>query len=307
MSNAKGFSVRIFIPSGRPEGLRIIEKSNWTGRALTFPRAVLPEVRKREEITRTGVYILWGPSEDDELPMTYVGEGETLLRRLNSHAKDKEFWTHGVAFTSKDQNLNKAHIQYLEARLVEIAKQLKRCSLDNQNDPQPPTLSEADRADAELFLADMLLCLPVIGVNFFEEVEATEPSGRAGQVAPFEKNGQTAPQSSGTHQFVLDARGVKARGYAGGGGFVVRKGSQAVKDEVPSVHPSTIRLRRTLRENGVLHDTGGCYQFTQHFVFRTPSTASAVVLGRSSNGRVEWRDASNTQRSLKDVEAAAAT
>ena len=306
MSNAKGFSVRIFIPSGRPEGLRIIEKSNWTGRALTFPRAVLPEVRKREEITRTGVYILWGPSEDEELAMVYVGEGETLLPRLNSHAKEKDFWTHGVAFTSKDQNLNKAHIQYLEARLVEIAKQLKRCALDNLNDPQHPTLSEADQADAELFLADMLLCLPVIGVDFFEQVEVTMPSGRPGRVAPFEEDGQTAPPSSSTNQFVLDARGVKARGYAGAGGFVVRKDSQAVKDEVPSVHPSTNRLRGTLQENGVLRDAGNCFRFTQDYVFRTPSTASAVVLGRSSNGRFEWKDASNTQRSLKDVEAAAA-
>ena len=305
MSNAKGFSVRIFVPSGRPEGLRIIEKSNWTGRALAFPRAVLPEVRKREEITRTGVYILWGPSEAEELPTAYVGEGETLLPRLNSHAKEKDFWTHGVAFTSKDQNLNKAHIQYLEARLVETAKQLKRCTLDNLNVPQHPTLSEADRADAELFLADMLLCLPVIGVNFFEEVEVTVPSGSAGQGAPSMKDGQSAPPSSSTRQFVLAARGVEARGHVGSGGFVVRKDSQAVKDEVPSVHPGTSRLRATLRKNGVLRDSGDHYQFTQDYVFPAPSTASAVVVGRTSNGRVEWRDASNPQLSLKDIEAAA--
>lgn len=282
-----GFSVRIFIPSGRPDGLRIIEKSNWTGRALTFPRAALPEVRKREEITRTGVYILWGPSEDEDFPMAYVGEGETLLPRLDSHAKEKDFWTHGVAFTSKDQNLNKAHVQHLEARLVGTAKHLKRCTLDNRNDPREPTLSEADRADAELFLADLLLCLPVIGVGFFEEVEPT------------------APPSSTTHRFVLAARGVTAQGFAGAGGFVVRKDSQAVKDQVRSVHPSTSRLRTSLRKNGVLRDSGDFYQFTQDYVFPTPSTASAVVLGRTSNGRVEWKDASNPQLSLKDLEAVA--
>ncbi len=299
-----GFSVRIFIPSGRPDGLRIIEKSNWTGRALTFPRAVLPEVQQREEVTRTGVYILWGPSEDEDFPMAYVGEGETLLPRLVGHAKQKDFWTHGVAFTSKDQNLNKAHVQYLEARLVELAKQLKRCTLDNRNDPQEPTLSEADRADAELFLADLLLCLPVIGVEIFEEVEPTVPLEHAGQVGDFKQDGRTVPPSSSTNQLVLAAKGVTARGYAGAGGFVVRKDSQAVNDEVPSVHLSTSQLRKTLRKNGVLHDTGDCYRFTQDYVFRTPSTASAVVLGRTSNGRVEWKDASNPQRSLKDIEAA---
>ena len=302
-----GFSVRIFIPSGRPDGLRIIEKSNWTGRALTFPRAVLPEVRKREEISRTGVYILWGPSEDEDFPTAYVGEGETLRPRLDSHAKEKDFWTHGVAFTSKDQNLNKAHVQHLEARLVGIAKQLKRCTLDNRNDPQEPTLSEADRADAELFLADLLLCLPVIGVEFFEEVEPTAPLDHAGQVASFEKDGQATPPASSTHRFVLAARGVTAHGYAGAGGFVVRKDSQAVKDEVPSVHSSTRQLRATLRKNGVMRDSGDFYHFTQDYVFPTPSTASAVVLGRTSNGRVEWKDVSNPQLSLKDIEAAATT
>ena len=36
MSGAKAFSVRILIPSGEPEGLRIVEDSNWTGPGLVF-------------------------------------------------------------------------------------------------------------------------------------------------------------------------------------------------------------------------------------------------------------------------------
>lgn len=63
MSTSKGFSVRIFIPSGEPERLRIVEKSNWTGIGLVFPRSEYPEVRKRDELKRPGVYILWGPGE----------------------------------------------------------------------------------------------------------------------------------------------------------------------------------------------------------------------------------------------------
>ena len=47
MAEPMGFSVRIFIPSGVPEGLRVIEKSNWTGQGLTFPRALFTEVRNR--------------------------------------------------------------------------------------------------------------------------------------------------------------------------------------------------------------------------------------------------------------------
>ena len=169
MREAMGFSVRIFIPTGDPEGMRIIEKSNWTGQGIVFPRTLFTEARSRKELTRTGVYILWAPTESGQLPRAYVGEGDALLPRLDSHAKNKDFWTHAVAFTSKDQNLNKAHIQYLEARLVGLAAEAKRCDLDNANVPQVPSLSDADAADAELYLADLLLCLPVVGVNFLRE------------------------------------------------------------------------------------------------------------------------------------------
>ena len=169
MSESMGFSVRIFIPTGEPEGLRVIEKSNWTGQGLFFPRSLYSEVQGRAELQRTGIYVLWGPSESGQLERAYVGESDRLQQRLKSHQRDKDFWTHAVAFTSKDQNLNKAHVQYLESRLVQLADQAKRCELDNGNVPSPPSLSEPDKADAELYLADILLCLPVLGVSFFEK------------------------------------------------------------------------------------------------------------------------------------------
>ena len=203
MTETLGFSVRIFIPTGEPEGLRIIEKSNWTGQGLFFPRSIYSQVRGREELTRTGVYVLWSPSESGQLPRAYVGEGDALLNRLDSHIKNKDFWTHGVAFMSKDQNLNKAHVRYLEARLVGLAAKAKRCELDNGNVPQIPSLSDADVADAELYLADMLLCLPIVGVTFFEEPRT---------------------QRYISQNLSLSAKGITARGYEDISGFVVRSG-----------------------------------------------------------------------------------
>ncbi len=120
MSRTPGFSVRIFIPTGEPEGLRLVEKSNWTGQGLVFPRAQFAKARQRPELRRTGVYLLWGMGER-QLPRVYVGEGDGVLARLDSHAKAKDFWTHAAVFTSKDENLNKAHVQYLESRLVILA------------------------------------------------------------------------------------------------------------------------------------------------------------------------------------------
>lgn len=168
-TTSRGFSVRIFVPSGDPDGLRIVEKSNWIGQGLVFPRALFAEARDRPEVKRAGVYVLWGPSESGQLPRVYVGEGDPVLQRLEDHARSKDFWTHAIVFSSKDENLNKAHMQYLEARLVQLASAAKRCELNNRNVPQIPSLSEAEAADAEGFLADLLLCLPVVGVSFFEK------------------------------------------------------------------------------------------------------------------------------------------
>jgi hypothetical protein len=274
-----GFSVRIFLPSGEPEGLRIVEKSNWTGQGLVFPRSLFSDARKRPELKRTGIYVLWGPGESGQLTRIYVGEGDGVLFRLEQHAKSRDFWTHAAVFTSKDQNLNKAHVQYIEARLVVLANEAKRCEVDNGNAPQLPTLSEPDVADAEGFLAGVLLCLPIVGVNLFEKAKATAARGR---------------------DLLLKAKGVEARGIDSPQGFVVRAGSTAVKDEVPSLPASLIALRRALLEKGVLADTGEVYRLAQDYTFSSPSTAAGVLLARSSNGRFEWKDASG--RSLRDIQ-----
>jgi hypothetical protein len=284
MNARAGFSVRIFIPTGEPEGLRIVEKSNWTGQGLVFPRAQYAEVRQRPELQRTGVYVLWGPSESGQLPRVYVGEGDIVRPRLDQHAKQKDFWTHAVVFTSKDQNLNKAHVQYLEARLVSLAAEAKRAELDNGNAPQLPALSEADAADAEGFLADLLLCLPIVGVNLFEKAKA----GALKEQALF-----------------LKAKGIEARGVDSAEGFVVRAGSQAVKEEVPSIHAYLRELRQSLHAQGVLEDAGAVYRLTQDYTFNSPSTAAGVLLARSANGRTEWKDAKG--RTLREIQEAAAS
>lgn len=274
-----GFSVRIFIPSGEPEGLRIVEKSNWTGQGLVFPRSLFAETRQRLELKRTGVYILWGPGESTQLPRVYVGEGDGVLARLDQHAKNKDFWTHAAVFISKDQNLNKAHVQYLEASLVALANEAKRCELDNGNVPQLPALSEADAADAEGFLDDVLLCLPVVGINFFEKAKAPKAKGR---------------------DLMLKSKGIEARGTDSPEGFVVRAGSTAVKSAAPSIQAFLVELRQALEDKGVLTDVGNVFRLAQDYSFNSPSTAAGVLLGRSANGRTEWKDKKG--HSLKEIQ-----
>lgn len=279
----KPYSIRIFLPGGDPDGVRTIEKSNWSGVGIVIPRPLFPQSRSRRELLRTGVYVLIGPPEDSGLLRVYVGEGDPIKPRLEQHATKKDFWRTCIAFTSKDENLNKAHVQYLESRLVLLAARAKRCVLENGNAPALPSLSEADAADAEGFLEEMLLCYPVLGVNVFAAA---------------------VPVSKSTTWLTLTAKGVKAEGAESHDGFVVRTGSGAVKDEVPSCHGYIRQLRAALISNGVLLPTASGFAFTQDYEFSSPSTAAGVVQGRAANGRIDWK--SGDGKTLKDLQDAAA-
>ena len=165
---ADPFTIRIFVPDGDPEGVRIIDRMNWTGVGIVFPRSKWPEVRNRSEFARPGVYILVGyRGEDDDLPTVYIGQGDGTKGRIDQHLT-KDFWDRGIAFTSTSGGLNRAHITWLEYALVNRAAQTKQCHLDNGNVPQEPALTEAEKADTQGFLKEILQILPLVGLRAFE-------------------------------------------------------------------------------------------------------------------------------------------
>ncbi|MDP2869516.1 GIY-YIG nuclease family protein [Methyloversatilis sp.] len=284
----KPFSLRIFVADGDPDGLRVVERSNWIGKALMFPRALLPRVKERDELKQTGVYLLIGPREDGEGDLLYIGEGDPVRPRLECHYAHKDFWTHALCFIAAPGQLNKAHVQFLEANLIRMAKAARRVPLDNGNQPMEPSLSEADRADMLVFLENVLGMLPVMGVHAFEK--------------------GVQPAAAVTPSLVLRGKGITASGFEASQGFVVRAGSLAVGDTVPSMQQHVrgmYDLRQQLIGNGVMARDGDGYRFSQDYVFTSPSTAAAVVLGRSANGRVEWKDAQG--RTLKALQAGEAS
>ena len=174
------YTIHIFVLNGDPEGVRIVDRQNWTGWGIVFPRSFWPVISKREEFSRPGVYILTGPTEgsEDELPMVYVGQGDELRTRLESHYYNKDFWDTGYAFISKGANLNRAHTTWLEHSLIHLAHTAGQCVLDNAQHPKEPSLSEWERADTQGFLAEMLRILPLIGVRVFEKPTPLVVSGR---------------------------------------------------------------------------------------------------------------------------------
>lgn len=258
------FFIRILVPTGDSDGLRIVEKSNWPGVGVVFNRTNYKEVVNRTEFGKTGVYVLIGTSDDSILPVIYVGEGDPVRNRLNQHYGKKDFRNWAVFFVAKDDSLNKAHVQHLESEMLRLAKEAKQCRLDNSQEPLPPTLSEADTVFVESFLQDIVSIFPLLGL--------------------------------------IESKGIRATGFEDARGFVVVNGSQVVKDEVQSIHQNISNLRKDLLDQGVIVNNGQTLTFAQDQVFGSPSTAAAVILGRSANGRTEWRNRDGT--TLKQIQLA---
>jgi hypothetical protein len=164
---ADPFTIRIFVPDGDSEGVRIIDRLNWTGLGIVFPRDQWPHVRQRNEFNKSGVYILVGYQTEDDLPTLYVGQGDGIRNRIEAHFGNKDFWDWGIGFVSHAASggLNRAHITWLKYALIHRATKAARSRLDNGNAPQEPALSEAERADTNGFLNEILQILPLVGLR----------------------------------------------------------------------------------------------------------------------------------------------
>jgi hypothetical protein len=258
----------MYLPEGMPEGIRIVEKSNWIGQAVVCPQSRFAAIRERPEAARAGVYVLLGQEDKIDLPLAYIGEADPLIDRLLQHYRNKDWWTTVVLFGSKDRQLNKAHVQYLEAKLVQLARAANRCRLENANQPAEPSLSEMDQAEMEGFLAEMLQIFPLLGVDLFQKPPIAE---------------------AGATEYRLTVKGGQAIGFESADGFVVRAGSLASKEASKTLKPTILRLREQLLELGVLEDAGEQFRFTQDYAFNSPSTAAKVIRGYEINGRTEWK------------------
>lgn len=275
-----GRSINLYLVDGTPTGSLTAEVGNWTGKVLVTPRSQLADVAKREEMSKTGVYLLVGP--DPEKPgreRVYIGEADCVKSRLAGHERDasKDFWERAIVVVSKDENLTKAHGRYLESRLIEMARVAGRAILVNGTAPGRPPLPEAAVSDMEQFLEYVEMVLPVLGFM--------------GLQAPPTVQDVTASAASGESPlFVLSGPAAQAEAREIKGEFVVLKGSLARRAGVSSWTAGRT-LRDELVDEGKLAraSDGHSLVFTTNVSFSSPSAAASVVLARNANGRIEWR------------------
>ena len=276
---AYGKAIELFLVNGTAESLITAELSNWNGKAIKIPRTEV-SVCDREDIKGVGIYFLIC-QEDDGTDSVYIGEAENVLDRLTQHLRDyqsgkeKYYWNTAVIFVGRD--LNKALIRYLENRFVEIAKECGRYTVLTKNTYKNTVLKEAQIASMEEFIDNVKILINTLGYKVLVPVpKATDE----------------------TIYLFCKGSGASAKGFVSAGGFTVLEGSTVSDHTVPSLETkgkSYYNLRNALIKDGTISDR----VFTRDYEFKAPSAASAVILGHTSNGNVDWKTADGTK--LKDL------
>lgn len=276
-----GKTIKIFLIDGEPNGRMSCELSNWSGKAYKIPRIKVKDCIDRTDLITTGVYLLFGKDEEGK-DLVYIGEAESILKRLNQHLNQKDFWNETVVFISKDENLNKAHVKYLENRLHDIALIAKRYKVENSITPTQSSISESDKAEMEEFIENIKMLVNTLGHKVFDEKRDFKPKQKLETFS------------------IKAARGADGQGEPTSDGFVVFKGSKAASTIVNSMTPGFIKFRQKLIDEGILINKIEYFEFSDDYIFSSPSTAAVIVMGRNANGLSEWKLKSG--KTLKDFE-----
>ncbi len=273
-------TIQMFIFDGNPNGRIMCELSNWNGRVYKISRSELSEFSQRDDSDNTGVYFLFGKSDDNN-DTVYIGEAERMFSRLQQHLKDSKYWNDCIAVVSKDNLLNKAHAKYLENKFYLLAKSAGRSIVINKTVPTCSSISEYDEAMLQEFISNTKLLVNTLGYKVFDTVEDVIVRHNDMQ----------------SYFFIKAARGADAKGLIVSDGFAVMKGSVIASSTVPSMSDNIVKLRNSLIEKGIIDKN---FKFTQDYIFTSPSLAATIVMGRNANGRTEWKN--EQHKTIKDIE-----
>lgn len=288
-----GKSILLYLAEGSPSGVIHAEIKNWTGQVVVCPLSEIAKLKELEETNRPGIYILSGtvPSSPPQ-DLIYIGESDNVYRRLARHVQNdtEDFWDRCVIVTSKDENLTKGHIRYLESKVISLTKVANRVELKNSNFPEPPSLPKADVSDMEYFLQQIELILPVLGFNLLQVLPDYKVVKRTAMPGDDDWDYEKFPV------FYIDSVGIFAVLVIGNSGLVMMNQSTARMRGAPS-WSSYVELRDQLVADGSLvpSEDGEHYIFSRPVTFNSPSAAASVAIARNTNGPKTWKNMKTNQ------------
>lgn len=262
-------TIQIFLPDGSPTSIKEAELTNRLVKAILFPRNKMKEVAQRELIHYSGVYFLFGSKHEGAKPIVYIGEGEDCFKRILSHNRTKDFWTHGVVICTKTNEYTKTDIKFLEHYCLQRAQEVDRYTTDNDTGSKKPSIPEGREYDLLDNFETLKVLLATLGYPLFEEKRKL---------------------ARDKELFYCQGKDALATGEFTDEGMLVLKGSICNLKETKTAGNWVISARQRLLTDGVLIQNGNVLHFTTDQIFSAPSTAAAVVLARRANGWMEWKD-----------------
>jgi len=282
----RGKTIQIYLPDGNPKGIKICEIPNSIIKAVLIPRNLLKEAFEFENLEKVGLYFLFSEKDETFQFKTYIGEAEEIKKRLRQQdTPQKEYWNYAVAFFSGKDNLNKAHIKFLESHSHTEAQNANRTELMNNCSPTCSTLSPAEKDFALNFFDEIKIILGTLGYPIFEKIKKAEKEEEV---------------------FYCKGKDADAKGNLTEEGFVVYANSKSNFQESPSAGTWLKNRRQKLIGEGILKKEGEILLFSKDIIFNSPSTAAGIILARRANGWREWKNSSGQtldEIKRKDIES----
>lgn len=298
MNIASPLSINLFLAEGHCGGLVVADAPAQNAKLLCLPRARLHTLLDRDDLQRSGVYVLTGPNLEAGFGLaSYVGESDRIAQRLRSHARTKAFWSRAYVAVAKDSWLSKSHIRFLESRLIQEALRAPLLTrVENAREEQEyEAIGDSDKASLESLMAFLAIIMPAVGCPLFPFPDRVPMSAGAQPTG-------ARPSAAQTH-FEMSRGPARALGYFLDDNFWVCKGSSARQEVQSSMREGYRTARAALLDKGLLvrDEMRGVLIFQQDVPFNSPSDAAAIVGTASLNGRKEWK-VLGTRLSLADWE-----
>ncbi|MEN8493440.1 GIY-YIG nuclease family protein [Dehalococcoides sp. THU3] len=293
----RGKSINLFLMDGTASGRIKCTLANWTGVAYKIPRTELDKCKERDDLKQSGVYFLFGTSDQTGENIVYIGQagarknGEGILYRLQEHKRnpDKDYWTEAVVFTTSNNSFGPTEISYLENRFCNLAAEAKRYIVKNGNDPTSGNITEEKESELEEFIDYSKIVMGTYGHKIFEPLtvnkEYNDPLSKTCENKELLLRLKRKSRKSGQ---VIEANCRQTNE-----GFVVLKGSHIETIDSESIPPGIkeSRQKASIDANGILQED---------VLFRSPSYAAAFVIGGHVNGLTAWETIDG--KTLKDIE-----
>ncbi len=295
----RGKSINLFLMDGDANGRMKCTLANWTGIAYKIPRTEIDKCKERDDLKQSGVYFLFGTSDQTGKPVVYIGQagarknGEGILNRLQEHKRnpDKDYWTEAVVFTTSNNSFGPTEISYLENRFCNLAIAAKRYEVKNGNDPTSGNITEEKESELEEFLDYAKLIMGTLGHKVFIPLTKTESSSLLTEAEKEEIGEDTIFYlSRAIKQYNIT---IHAQARQTAEGFVVLSGSIVSPKDDNTIQPGV----KEKRKNAMV-DANHILQ--EDVLFSSPSSAAMFVIGKSANGWTSWK--TKDGKTLHDLE-----